>query len=359
MGLWREIAPALAAGRRLSYDQSRAVMATIMAGELDEVKLSSYLSMTALRGVDVAELRGLADEMQDASEHIDLPSGVVDIVGTGGDAANTVNISTMAALVIAAAGYPVVKHGNRASTSACGSADLLETLGVDLNLPNKQIIEAFTKAHIAFLFANKFHPSMRHAARVRRELGFPTTFNVLGPLTNPVHPVASAVGVARESAAPLVAGVFAQRGTSAFVFRGANLGLDELTPVEPTQIWAIQEGQVASFEIDPADIVGIKHCSVEDLRGGDAEVNGAVARRVLEGEEGPVAHAVAMNAAIGIMAAAAAEVQGEAVRPLVAGDWREKAQFVSGFETAFEIAVEALSSGAAHRTLTEWVGATR
>ena len=358
MSQWCELAPLLVEGESLSYDQSREVMALIMAGELDEVKLSSYLSIMAVRGVRVGELRGLADEMQASAKPIDLPPQVIDIVGTGGDKANTVNISTMAALVIAAMGSPVVKHGNRASTSACGSADLLEALGVDLNLPSARIISSFDEAGIAFLFANKFHPSMRHAARVRRDLGFPTAFNVLGPLTNPVRPAASAVGVARADAAPLVAGVFAQRGTSAFVFRGIEFGLDELTSAEPSQLWAIQGGQIAQMEIDPAQMLGIDTCTIEELQGSTAAVNSVVARGVFAGEGGPVADAVAMNAAVGMMAGQAAGV-GSLLPRSEDTNWLDEANFATGFREAFKLAKLTLASGAAEAKLETWVAATR
>lgn len=363
MASWGEVAAALAGGARLSYEQTREVMRAIMDGRLDEIRLSAFLSMLAVRGVAVTELRGLADQMRAGAEPIDLPSSVVDIVGTGGDKANTVNISTMASLVIAACGYPVVKHGNRASTSACGSADLLEELGVDLSLPTAKIISSFEAVGIAFLFANKFHPSMRHAARVRRELGFPTAFNILGPLTNPVGPRASAVGVAQEGAAPLVAGVFCERGTSAFVFRGARRGLDELSTIEPAQVWAVGAGQVQSFQVDPARRLGLPHGSLEDLRGGSAADNGRVAREVLAGNSGVVADTVAMNAAIGIMAAQAAQISGPAVDAVgeeVAGPqmWLDSAAFLRGFEAAFELATQTLESGRAAATLQAWVDAT-
>ncbi len=362
MSLWTEVAPRLAAGDELSYEESRQVMALIMSGQLDEIKLSAFLSMTAVRGVTVHELQGLADQMQASAETVDLPAGAVDIVGTGGDGAKTVNVSTMAAIVIAASGFPVVKHGNRASTSACGSADLLEALGVDLNLSTQDVERSYREAGIAFLFANKFHPSMRHAARVRRELGFPTAFNVLGPLANPARPRASAVGVAKESAAPLVAGVFANRGTSAFVFRGRDLGLDELSTIEPAQIWTVQRGQVRYTELDFCDLLGVPRASVDALRGGDAAYNAEVARNVLAGSEGPITQAVALNAAVGMMAGAAAglaqpELQGEQV--FASTDWLEEDALLDGFRRGFEMAHETLSSGDALEKLQSWVSATQ
>ncbi len=302
MGLWEDLGPKLAQGAQLDYDQSRDMMRAIMSGSLDEVRVSALLALLALRGVDVAELHGLADEMRALARHIDLPSQVVDIVGTGGDGANTANISTMASILAAATGLPVVKHGNRASTSASGSADVLEALGVNLDLDLPQIVRVFDQVGIAFLFANKFHPSMRHAARVRRELAFPTVFNILGPLTNPAKPSVSVVGVAKAEAAPLVAGVFASRGVNAYVLRGTEYGLDEITTVEPCQIWEVRGGEVADFVVDPAELIGASAATLEQLRGGDPARNAEIARSVLAGKPGPVADAVSLNAALALMA---------------------------------------------------------
>lgn len=359
MTQWAQLAPILAAGQDLTYQQSRDLMGLIMGGELGEVRLSAFLSMIAVRGIAVNELHGLADQMQAEAQKIDLPSESVDIVGTGGDGAHTVNISTMAAIVIAAAGYPVVKHGNRASTSSSGSADLLEALGVDLNLNNQQIRRSFQQANIAFLFANKFHPSMRHAARVRRDLGFPTAFNVLGPLTNPARPRASAVGVARAEAAPLVAGVFAQRGSNAFVFRGLETGLDELSTVEEARIWAVQDGEVLETEVNPASLLHIPRAALQDLRGGDAHDNARVAHRVFAGEEGPIADAVALNAALGMMAASASGLVPEGGQVFTATTWTDPEILVAGLREGYEHAMGVLSSGRAANTLETWVNSTK
>lgn len=342
MSSWEDIAQDLSAGKTLSYGQSRELMAAIMSGSLDEVRLASFLSFLALRGVEVPELRGLADEMRSLALPIDVPQNVVDIVGTGGDRANTVNISTMAAIVIAAAGLPVVKHGNRASTSACGSADVLEALGVNLELEIPQIVDVFNETGIAFLFANKFHPSMRHAARVRRELAFPTVFNVLGPLTNPAKPDVSVVGVARQGAAPLVAGVFAERGTTAFVFRGTELGLDEVTTAEPTEIWEVRDGKIKHMVVDPAEIAGLPRTTVEELRGGTPAQNAEIARNVLAGMPGAVSDAVALNAALGIMAA----------------DEQTDESFEDRLGKAVGAAQRVLGDNSAAATLDRWVAAT-
>lgn len=319
MSRWTEVAGSLVGGAELDYASAYELMDDIMSGELGEIRLASLLSLLAMRGVSTDELHGFADAMRDNATEVGLPQAAVDIVGTGGDQAHTVNISTMAAIAVAATGVPLVKHGNRASTSASGSADVLEALGVNLELTPAAIEEVFAEVGLAFLFANMFHPSMRFAASTRRELGFPTIFNVLGPLTNPARPRASAIGVARAPVAPLVAGVFARRGTSALVFRGAERGLDEITTTERVQIWQALGGEVHYEELDPAAEFGLSSAMLSDLRGGSPEENARVARRVLAGETGPIADAVALNAAAGIVAARGAEGQlrrGELREPL-------------------------------------------
>ncbi|MFT0763188.1 anthranilate phosphoribosyltransferase [Actinomyces sp. F1_1611] len=346
MNQWSELAGDLVAGAELDYQSAYRLMDQIMAGELGEIRLASLLSLLAMRGPATDELHGLADAMRDNARRIGLPRAAVDIVGTGGDQAHTVNISTMAAIVVAAAGYPVVKHGNRASTSASGSADVLEALGVNLQLDPEQIVDVFDRVGIAFLFANNFHPSMRYAAATRRELGFPTVFNVLGPLTNPARPQASAIGVAKETIAPLVAGVFARRGTSAWVFRGAERGLDEITTTEPVQVWRTVGNQVQEEVFDPAAEFGLPRAALSDLRGGSPEHNAKVAREILAGESSPAADAVALNAAAGIVAARGIDspLTGNAVEQL---------------GSALSQAQEVLSSGAALNLLDRWVAASR
>lgn len=341
---WGSLASELTAGKPLEYGDSYRLMDSMMAGELGEIKLASLLSILAVRGVSANELHGLADAMRDNARHVDLPENSLDIVGTGGDQAHTVNISTMAAIVAASLGVPVVKHGNRASTSASGSADVLEALGVNLQLKPDAIRTVFDTAGIAFLFANNFHPSMRYAAVTRRELAFPTVFNVLGPLTNPARPNASAIGVAKREIAPLVADVFARRGTSAVVFRGGERGLDEITTTERVEVWRAFEGNVVYEEFDPADAFELEKATLEDLRGGDPEYNATVARAVLGGKPGPIADAVALNAAAGIVVAEQRECPADS------------------FEEALGEAVvrvkEQMSLAAPLETLDLWVGSS-
>lgn len=343
MTLWDQLAKSLANGGELTYQDSYGLMSQIMRGELGDIRLASFLSILAIRGLTTSELHGLSDSMRDCARTIDLPQAVVDIVGTGGDQASTANISTMAAILVASTGTPVVKHGNRASTSASGSADVLEALGINLQLTPEQLQEVFTQTAIAFLFANNFHPSMRYAAAVRKDLGFPTAFNVLGPLTNPARPQASAIGVANESVAPLVAGVFARRNNAALVFRGANRGLDEITTTEPVQIWEVADGQVNYQEINFTKALGFTESNLDDLRGGNPQHNARIAREVLAGKSGPIADAVMLNAAAALVA-----------NDNVDGSQLDK-PLVDRFEQILEPIQRAIDSGAAIGLLEKWI----
>lgn len=347
MNTWAEVMGDVLGGRDLDHDTAYSVMDQVMTGELGDVRLASFLTALTAKGASVTEVHGLADAMQDHAESVDVPRDVLDIVGTGGDRAHTVNISTMSAIVLAGAGVPVVKHGNRASTSASGSADVLEALGLNLDLAPERVGEVFDRVGITFLFANKFHPSMRYAAGVRRQLPFPTVFNVLGPLTNPARPAASAVGVAQASNAPLMAGVFAERGASALVFRGSERGLDELTTVEPSQVWSVAGGVVEYTEFDAVEAFGFDRALVTDLEGGSAQENAQVAVDILGGAGGPVRDAVLLNTAAGIVARAIS------LDPeLLAAD------LVTQLGEGVELAAQAIDSGSAAEVLGRWIEET-
>lgn len=285
----------------LTYDEAAWAMDQIMTDQVPPAQIAGLLMALGTKGETPVEIRGLADRMQAHALRVDVPSDVLDIVGTGGDGLKTVNISTAAAIVLAASGVPVIKHGNRATTSACGSADVMEALGIDLYSDPADVAAVFHALGITFLFANVFHPAMRFVAPVRRELGYPTAFNILGPLTNPAAPRASAVGVASAQAAPTVAGVFAERGADALVFRGQCTRLDEMSQVDRTEVWEVHDGEVVTHLFDATDI-GIAPAEVDRLRGGDARANAEVLRRVFAGEGGPVADAVALNVAAGMIA---------------------------------------------------------
>jgi anthranilate phosphoribosyltransferase len=238
--------------------------------------------------------------MRDRATPVELPVGCVDIVGTGGDGAHTVNISTMAAVVTAAAGVPVAKHGNRAASSSSGAADVLEALGVVIDLGAPAVARCVQEVGIGFFFAPVFHPGFRHTAVPRREMGIGTVFNFLGPLTNPARPVAAAIGCADLRMAPVLAAVLAGRGTRAVVFRGDD-GLDELTTATTSSAWVVRDGEVQPDRVDPTAL-GIDPPAPQALRGGDPAFNAGVFRRVVAGEPGPVRDAVLLNAAAALTA---------------------------------------------------------
>ena len=316
-------------------------MNTIMSGEASPAQIAGFLVALSAKGETVAELTGLVEAMVAAARPLQIDGEKLDIVGTGGDRQNTVNISTMAALVAAGAGAKVVKHGNRAASSSSGSADVLEALGVRLDLSIEQVARNAEEAGITFCFAQVFHPSFRHTAVPRKELAIPTAFNFLGPLTNPAKVQASAVGVANARMAPLVAGVLARRGSRGLVFRGDD-GLDELTTTGPSKVWEIRDGEVMELTFAPQDL-GISLATVEQLRGGDAKVNAGVVRDVLSGTEGVARDAVLVNAAAG----------------LVAFDTTAEGPFLDRMQKAYARAAESIDSGAATAVLEKWVSLTR
>jgi anthranilate phosphoribosyltransferase len=259
-----------------------------------------------------------------------------------------VNISTMAALVVAGAGRRVVKHGNRAASSASGAADVLEALGVRLDLPAPRVAELAGEVGITFCFAQLFHPAFRHAAVARRELGVPTAFNFLGPLTNPAQPAAAAVGVADARMAPIVAGVLAARGATALVFRGDD-GLDELSTASTSGVWVVGGGEVVQRSLDPTRL-GVPRATLEDLRGGDAAHNAGVVRALLDGRPGPVRDAVLLNAAGALVAADAHEAGASSGRQL-ADELEDR------LAAALATATRSVDEGRARVTLDRWVEA--
>jgi anthranilate phosphoribosyltransferase len=334
---WPRLINALIGGADLTAGSTEWAMNSIMSGEATPVQVAGFLVALRSKGETVDEVAGLVEAMVANANPIDIAGEKLDIVGTGGDQQNTVNISTMAALICAGAGAKVVKHGNRASSSSSGSADVLEALGVRLDLPIPRVALNAEEAGITFCFAQVFHPSMRHAAVARRELGVPTAFNFLGPMINPANVQASAVGVANEQMAPLVAGVLAKRGSRGLVFRG-NDGLDELTTTGPSRVWEIRNGEVTEEAFDPREL-GIRQATLEELRGGDAAANAAVVRAVLAGAPGPARDAALLNAAAGLVA-----FDLDAVGPLA-----------DRMAAALKRAEESIESGAAAAVLDRWV----
>lgn len=341
---WPGLLTQLVAGQSLSREQTAWAMDAVMSGDVSPVALGGFLVALRAKGETVAELTGLAQAMLEHATRFEVQGPTVDIVGTGGDRAHTVNVSTMAAIVIAGAGLTVVKHGNRAATSASGSADVLEALGIRLDLRPERVAQLAREVGITFCFSAAFHPSMRHAAVTRRELGIPTAFNFLGPLTNPAQPQASAIGVADARMAPLIAGVLAERGSRALVFRGDD-GLDEFAPTAVTTLWEVRDGVVHEHRVDAVRDLGLDRVTIADLRGADAAHNAQVTRDFLRGGAGAVRQTVLANAAAGLVADATAPgtAHGSLVDRLAAG---------------LALAERSVDDGAAWDVLQRWAAAS-
>ncbi len=337
---WPDVLSRLISRADLSADQTGWAMREILAGDATPSQIAGFAVALRAKGETVEEVEGLVATMYEFAPPLTYDDRAVDIVGTGGDRAHTVNISTMAALVTAGAGVPVIKHGNRAASSSCGSADVLEGLGIPLNLSPERVGEIAREVGLTFCFAPVFHAGLRHSAVPRRELGVATTFNFLGPLANPARPAAQAVGVADPRLAAIIAGVLARRRVDGFVFRG-NDGLDELTTTTTSQVWSIVSGAVTEHELDPAEF-GLAAAQPESLRGGDVEFNVAVVHRVLAGEPGPVRDAVLLNAAAGIAAYDVSE-----------------APLVDRLKAGLSRAADAVDTGAAREKLAAWLAACR
>jgi|SRR5262245_9281 len=351
---WSEILSALLSRADLPTDATAWAMNEIMAGEATSAQIAAFVIALRAKGETVDEVAGLVASMYDHATTITVPGRSVDVVGTGGDRAHTVNISTMAALTAAGAGAKVVKHGNRAASSACGSADLLEELGIVLSLPPDVVAQVAGEVGITFCFAPLFHPALRHAAAPRREIGVPTTFNFLGPLANPARPPAQAVGVADERMGGVLAGVLAGRGVAALVFHGDD-GLDELTTTTTSRVWIVHRGTVAESTLDPG-LVGLPQHRASDLRGGDALENARIARAFLAGEPGAVRDTVLLNAAAALLAYDLAD-DSAPTSSLNASSVAE--QLTGLLQAALGQAAASVDNGAAGRVLDRWVETTR
>ena len=329
---WPSLIGALIRGESLTADETAWAMNEIMDGAAAPAQIAGFAVALRMKGETAGELSGLAEAMMEHASPIAVPGRLVDLVGTGGDGARTVNISTMGTIVAAAAGARMVKHGNRAATSACGAADVLEALGVVIDLPPHATEHLAQEIGIAFLFAPLYHPALRHAAAPRGQLGVPTFFNFLGPVANPARPAAQAVGVADPRMGPILAGVLAGRGCSSLVFHGDD-GLDELTTTTRSTVWVVHGGVVSEAVFDPAAL-GISRSAAEDLRGGDAAHNAAAARAVLAGQPGPVRETVLLNAAAALAAEAGVPDPGELPGALADGYARAAGAVDSGTAAA-------------------------
>jgi anthranilate phosphoribosyltransferase len=336
---WPEILGSLTDGVDLTADEAAWAMDEIMSDNATSAQIAAFGVAIKMKGPTPTELSGLATGMLRHATRVPLTTPAIDIVGTGGDRSGSVNISTMSSVVVAAAGIPVVKHGNRALSSRSGGADVLEALGVRIALGPDAVLTCVDQAGIAFCFAPLYHPALRFAGAARKEIGIPTVFNVLGPLTNPAQPRAGLIGCAFPALLPVIAGTFAERGADALVVRGDD-GLDEITTADLSRGWVVTGGTATEITIDPTRL-GIPRVDPAALRGGDADANAAIARDMFAGAPGPVRDAVLLNSAAAITAyeltpeIAAADIH----TPLAANLTR---------------AAEAVDSGAATTLLDRW-----
>lgn len=341
---WPQLISDLIGGHDLSREDTAWALDQVWQGLVSPIRLAGFLVALRSKGETVAEINGLVDGMLLHANRFEVPGPTVDLVGTGGDRHHTVNISTMAAITTAATGARVVKHGNRAASSSSGAADVLEKLGVRLDLEIDAVRELANEVGITFCFAMKFHPAMRYAGEARRELGVATVFNFLGPLTNPAQPQASAIGCADLRMAPLIAGVLGARGSSALVFRGSD-GLDELAATGSSRVWEVREGVITEDELDWTQALGLDRITLADLRGGSPDHNAQVAREVFSGVQGPIQQTVALNAASALVALGDRDVVGEGT-------------LTQRMATAFGVANQVLQDGSAQALLEEWVAAS-
>jgi anthranilate phosphoribosyltransferase len=333
---WQEFLGELDSGHDLSVESIQWCMNEILTGNASDDLIKRFLLSLKAKGETPQEIGALVSQMYRYSSPISITERAVDTVGTGGDGANTINISTTAAIITAAAGVKVIKHGNRAATSKSGSADLLESLGIKINLQGKGVEETFAQLGIGFCFAPVFHPAMRFAANARKELGTPTVFNILGPLANPAAPKAAAIGVSNEKMMPVMAKVLLEKGVDGFVFRGDD-GIDEITLASTTTISTLSNQNISTGKIDPEDFQ-IPRSPISDLEGGDSSHNAGITMQIFEGKFGPHRDAVLLNAAAAI----------------AAYEGRSDLGLNERIETALLRAAEAVDSGAAKKLVQQW-----
>ncbi|WP_349827746.1 anthranilate phosphoribosyltransferase [Brevibacterium litoralis] len=338
---WPDVLVALMAHEDLSEDTAAWAMDEIMSGNVPDTTMAAFLVAHHGKGETIEEITGLVRAMMDHAVTLDGLCDAVDIVGTGGDRAKTVNISSTASFVIAATGQKVLKHGNRATSSASGSADVLETLGLTLDLTPAQTTGLAQEVGMGFAFANVYHPAMRFIAPVRKAIAVPSAFNILGPLANPARTRQTAIGVADPAMAPLVAGTLARRGDSALVFRARD-GLDELSNTAVNDVWEVRDGEIVAHEFD-ATALDMPRYTKDDLRGGDPAHNARVMEDTLSGGGSAVRDVVLLNAAAALVAAA----------PDASGSLTDR------IAAKVSVAAAALDSGAARDKLHELVVASQ
>jgi len=298
----REAIDIVASGDSLSMEEASTVMREIIEGEATQGQMGALFTALNIKGETVDEIAGMAIVMRENALRVNVSGKIVDTVGTGGDGLNTFNISTSAAFVVAAAGLKVAKHGNRAASSSCGSADVLEALGVKFDLHPEGVEQCINEVGFGFMFAPAFHASTRHAVPVRREIGIRTVFNILGPLTNPAGAQYLLVGVAYPELGQRMAEVFQALGAKHAIIVHGDGGLDEITLSGDTSVWELAGGKVSTWTLTLAD-TGMPKRDIEEIRGGSKEENAATMRRIFQGEQGPVRDYVVINSAATLLAA--------------------------------------------------------
>lgn len=337
---WKSILTKLVGGDHLSAEESEWFVDDLMNGNADPAAVGAVLATQQQLGLTPDEVRGAAKAMVAHAIPLHIDGETTDIVGTGGDGASTVNLSSMGAVVAAAAGVKVVKHGNRAASSKCGTADCFEALGLPMDLTPEQVSEVGNECGIAFAFARTFHPAMRFVGPIRAALGVPCVFNVLGPLTNPANPKHMAVGCANRKMSPIMAAVYAANGQIGMVYT-SHEGLDEMAPTGPVSIWEFKDGKVTENKFDPTVELGLAKVTIADLKGGEPTLNAQLARDFFAGKDVSFRTTALLNAASAIVA------DGH----LVPGD----ASLADRFKAAYAIAEQTVDSGKATALLDKWI----
>ncbi len=342
---WTTLLSDLLEGRSLAVAEASGAMTDIMNGDVSDARLAAFLVALRAKGESVDEVVGFRDAILSAALSLDVSTDAVDIVGSGGDPIGVINVSSIAAIVVSAAGVPVIKHGNRAASSKSGANDVLTALGINISLEPDRVARVFAEIAVTYINAMVFHPGFRNAGPVRQDLAIPTIFNVLGPLCNPARPEANALGMSNPARIPLAVGLFQQRGATALVYRGED-GIDKITTTGHSKVFEVSRGSVTEHDFDPREL-GFAYSTVDDIRGGTSDDNAALARKVLAGEKNAARNIIVLNSAAGIVAHRLSKTPAERDR-----------SFVERMYEAAEVATHSIDSGAASAKLDAWVAAT-
>lgn len=342
---WTAILSDLLEGRSLTVAGASRAMTDIMNGDVSDTRLAAFLVALRAKGESVDEVVGFRDAILSAALPIDVSTDAVDIVGSGADPIGVINVSSIAAMVVSAAGVPVIKHGNKAASSKSGANDVLTALGINISLEPDRVARVFAEIGVTYINAMVFHPGFRNAGPVRQDLAIPTIFNVLGPLCNPARPEANALGMSNPARIPLAVGLFQQRGATALVYRGED-GIDKITTTGHSKVFEVSRGSVTEHDFDPRE-VGFTYSSIDDIRGGTPDENAVLARTVLAGEKNAARDIILLNSAAGIVAHRLSNNPAERDR-----------SFVARMAEAVEVSAQSIDSGAASAKLDAWVAAT-